>query len=473
MAKASSPLDELSRLARAAKRIEFDSHFDLDPGETLHVEMHRENGVDGGKVWFGYWVMTYDKLISDRSNCGSHRPKFSAAMHEVASLFPTATLRPESVKVSLREGGLSPVKARRLAVQAWHEAFGRTVPSIEEVATWEKEARQRMSDEAQAIVAKLKTGQGGVKAYNELDWGKQEKVDLRNQDFSGCDLRGLCLNSSKAVDGARFVGACLAEAGMHGCDGRGADFSRCDLTGTVLERAKLQNAAFQGAVLNGTRLSAAHLEGADFTRATIEDCRWSASTRFDEHTVWPQGFTPPAVLKWEGKGPDPRLGPSAGSDLATGSKPFATFLKHLQEAADRGKLERAFSMLREDRFQLFAETTEEHLSGIVKSQTDASLIYGCRLKRDGSYACCTQNLNPCGGLRGSPCKHLLVLIVGLVKAGALEPRLARTWLKAARGKKAALDKDAMTGLFLRYKGAEAGEIDWRPTETIPEDFYAM
>jgi hypothetical protein len=31
----------------------------------------------------------------------------------------------------------------------------------------------------------------------------------------------------------------------------------------------------------------------------------------------------------------------------------------------------------------------------------------------------------------------------------------------------------MTPTLLRYKGAEAGEIDRRPTETIPEDFYAM
>ena len=28
-------------------------------------------------------------------------------------------------------------------------------------------------------------------------------------------------------------------------------------------------------------------------------------------------------------------------------------------------------------------------------------------------------------------------------------------------------------VFLRYKAAEAGEIDWRPTETIPEDFYTF
>jgi len=36
----------------------------------------------------------------------------------------------------------------------------------------------------------------------------------------------------------------------------------------------------------------------------------------------------------------------------------------------------------------------------------------------------------------------------------------------------ALDKEAMSAILLRYKGAEAGEIDWRPTETLPEDFYA-
>jgi hypothetical protein len=31
----------------------------------------------------------------------------------------------------------------------------------------------------------------------------------------------------------------------------------------------------------------------------------------------------------------------------------------------------------------------------------------------------------------------------------------------------------IAGSFLKYQGAQAGEIDWRPTETVPEDFYAM
>jgi hypothetical protein len=31
----------------------------------------------------------------------------------------------------------------------------------------------------------------------------------------------------------------------------------------------------------------------------------------------------------------------------------------------------------------------------------------------------------------------------------------------------------MTEAFIQYKGASLGEIDWRPTETIPEDYYAF
>lgn len=39
--------------------------------------------------------------------------------------------------------------------------------------------------------------------------------------------------------------------------------------------------------------------------------------------------------------------------------------------------------------------------------------------------------------------------------------------------KPTIDKDLMTKTFLRYKGAEEGEVDWRPIETTPEDYYAL
>jgi hypothetical protein len=154
------------------------------------------------------------------------------------------------------------------------------------------------------------------------------------------------------------------------------------------------------------------------------------------------------------------------------------FLDRLPNIADRGKLSKALTMLRSQRFQLFSEVHADHVTGVVRSPSAANRLYVCRLASDGRYSCCTQNLIQCVVSRGSPCKHLLVLVLGLVKAGDLQIAVAQKWLQSARqmgltsdGYKP--DKDVVTATFLRFKGAEAGEVDWRPTETIPEDFYAM
>jgi hypothetical protein len=174
-----------------------------------------------------------------------------------------------------------------------------------------------------------------------------------------------------------------------------------------------------------------------------------------------------------GKGPVPRKVASPEEKALPKPADFTNFLGRLKQVTDPAKLDKATSMLKADRFQLYAKVEPDHVIGVVKSQSDPSLVYSCRLASDGTYGCCTQNLNICGGLRGSPCKHMLVLIVGLAKAGQLDPATAHDWTQASRGRKPELDKDTMTAAFLQYKGAEAGQIDWRPTETIPEDFYAM
>jgi len=61
----------------------------------------------------------------------------------------------------------------------------------------------------------------------------------------------------------------------------------------------------------------------------------------------------------------------------------------------------------------------------------------------------------------------------LLIIGELEAASACEWVLASRRKDPKLDKEIMTATFLRYKGAQAGELDWRPTETIPEDYYAF
>lgn len=148
-------------------------------------------------------------------------------------------------------------------------------------------------------------------------------------------------------------------------------------------------------------------------------------------------------------------------------------IEKLTRDTDRPRVDKATKMLKASRFQLFSEYKDDHLVGVVKSQTDPSLVYSCRLNDKGDFSCCTQNLNTCGGLRGKPCKHILVLIIGLTQAGEIPSEIIKKWFSKTKGKKPVLNKDLMSETFLRYKGAEAGEIDWRPTETIPEDYYAL
>jgi hypothetical protein len=152
---------------------------------------------------------------------------------------------------------------------------------------------------------------------------------------------------------------------------------------------------------------------------------------------------------------------------------IATFLKALELRIEKPKIDKATKMLKASGFKLFNDVTDQWVSGVVKSQTDPDLVYACRLDHEGHYSCCTQNLNICGGLRGSICKHLLVLIVGLVQAGELDPTTIDAWIAKTHNIKSELDKENMGAIFLKYKGAEAGEVDWRPTETVPEDYYAF
>jgi len=96
---------------------------------------------------------------------------------------------------------------------------------------------------------------------------------------------------------------------------------------------------------------------------------------------------------------------------------FGKFLERLEVSIEKERLKKAIKMLKAESFQLFAEVADAQMVGVVKSQTDPNLVYACILTNEGRFCCGTQNLNPCGGLRGALCKHLLVLLMGLTNAG--------------------------------------------------------
>lgn len=153
---------------------------------------------------------------------------------------------------------------------------------------------------------------------------------------------------------------------------------------------------------------------------------------------------------------------------------FASFISQLYATVDQGKLGRALKMLKAESFKLYVHLGADRLVGVVRSQTGVGSVYASWLTPEGHYGCTTPELSECMGLQGEPCKHLLVLLVGLARtAGGMDPGTAYTWIRAAKGKRPRNDKELAAQTFLEYKGAQAGEIDWRPTETIPEDFYAF
>jgi hypothetical protein len=374
-----------------------------------------------------------------------------------------------------------------MAIKAWCEIFGLASPS-------EQTLEQATKYDQEHWVTVLRKGADGVRKWNkhgakqtkQLADGKLNKIDLAKRKLEGINLNGLQLKSvnlaganlreghlglSKWTDadltGANLEKAILRQASLAGAKLEGAKFVEAEM-----DYCSLKGAQCRGANFRKTRLPRADLRGTDLTDANLTDAILR-SAKYDENTKFPVSFTPTDhQMVWAGKGTSPQAAKQA-SQKPTQPLDLPTFLDRLANNTDVSKYTKALKMLKADRFKLYAQVKDDHLVGVVKSQSDPDLVYSCKLASDGTYGCCTQNLNICGGLRGSICKHLLVLVVGLTRAGDLDPNKIDDWVLASQGQKPVLDKDAMSDTFLRYKGAEAGEVDWRPTETIPEDYYAM
>jgi uncharacterized protein YjbI with pentapeptide repeats len=379
-----------------------------------------------------------------------------------------------------------------LALKAWCELFGIEAPSAEDLKKAAQASKAKKSETADEWIAVLKSGKTGVERWNadlrkhsrlldkvvgidlagaKLAGVKLDRVEWKEADFRGADLSGTYLEKSR-FPGGNFADADLTKARLSQVQLVDAKLAKANFAEAQLWGASLKGADCTGANFAKSELASANLCGADFTGASLADAKLVRAS-YDEHTRWPKKFSPTLEMLWKGPGTSPAAHALVKSTKPKGKLDIDQFMKRLEELTDAAKLSKALKMLKADRFRLYAQSADDHFVGVVKSQGDPDLVYSCRLNADGTYACCTQNLNICGGLRGSLCKHLLVLIVGLSKTGDLDPNAIDTWIRLSKTNKPALDKDAMSETFLRYKGAEAGEVDWRPTETIPEDYYAM
>ena len=410
---------------------------------------------------------------------------FEEGMLNLAARWPGGTLLLDQ---TWARGSRSPrgKKLLQLVLAAWTEAYGLEESPIDQVV---QKKFHRDKDLPQKMLEELRGGPAGVKKWNARDFAERARIrNLQGQDFTGLNLAGVELSGYELAE-CRFTGANLKKANLTSCNLKSVDFSGADLTGADLGPARCQeaifdnakmkgcllfgadltNARFGAADLRGAFLFSSYLQGADFTDAQLKGAELGGAN-YDAATKFPQGFVPPESMILQS--PPPEI-PAPEPAVTSASLDFATFFKQLPSRVASARLDKALAMLKAERFQLFSEVKDTALVGVVKSQSNPGLVYSCRLTSTGSFACCTQNLRPCGGLCGALCKHLLVLIVGLTRAEKLDPATADAWVLASQKQKPQLDKDVMSETFLRYKGAEAGEIDWRPTETIPEDYYAL
>ncbi len=482
----SEALRELDAVAQNAKHIETTGELVSESGDRLTVVMRQTTNVEGyGIVSRGGFVEGGGKVLARSDETSS----FEAMMSDVARLgLPHGRLDPSSITSRVTRGRVKGKALKDLCRAAWCEAFGMELPSAEELAAARRANRKPADEAARAKAAAasakatatrrarrelldlLRDGPGGVKAWNAR---RDEALELT--PFRKAQLAGLDLASAKLVHMPEgdFTGADLTRARLNGCDLSKGVFRQAKLSGAVLSGADLREADLSDADLTGANLSGASLRGTVLTGASLDEARLGHAG-VDDSTVWPQGFEIPEEVRWVGAGPSPAE--LAALDQARGEAgpvDLETFMKRVETSVDKGPLSKALKMLKKDRFELFVEVDGEALTGVVKSQTDADLVYACRLGAGGEFGCCTQNLNRCGGLRGGLCKHLLVLVVGMAQAGDADADTLDLWVQRARLHEAFIDQEALGAILLRYKGAQAGEIDWRPAQTVPEDFYAF
>jgi uncharacterized protein YjbI with pentapeptide repeats len=478
---------ELGKTARASKKFEMSIEFALGPDESVTLSPSLQHFGTQSYAWAGYCHHKPNHNFSTSLPA----PTFEQGVLDLTDLWSRGTPQFDTVKVNAQKCPLRGKELHDLVSAAWYEACGLPVPTADEFAEQQKQAATETAALRETMLAELHGGPAGVKKWNSRSDKDREKLGkLRKHDFAGSKLAGAYL-SNQNFEGSNFAGANLQKALFCNAELKGVNFADADLAGAnlagskpadvsfeaaTLAKCNLRNAGFRrcnfkNADLSQSDFSFSDICGSDFTGAILAGVEYFR-TRFDEKTSFPEGYVPPEALEWKGVGPRPGAAPPPPPPKS-GTRDFESFLEQLNNKVEQARMQKAGSMLKAERFQLFADVKDDALTGIVKSQTDKDLVYSCRLAADGAFGCCTQNLRPCGGLRGALCKHLLVLIIGLAKAGQLDAATVDHWIELSKSRKPAIDEDSMSATFLRYKGAEAGEVDWRPTETIPEDFYAM
>lgn len=474
-------VEQLQDLARALTKVQFTALVRT----TREIHEVKITSYTNGKFNCVY-------ILDPGFDRYEHTPgdTLSEVFEQIPKLVPDATVFLETVKVlqfDEKDGLFNPVSQDDRLYKAGRMAFSELLEPAE--LKYDKMdvdvARGKVIRDF--LMPFLLGGESELWRFEKVRQQTKELANWENCDLSGAFLEGVVLFrldfSSCNFDRAKLKGASLIQSKFHNATFRGADLTEANLSNAEAKGANFENAVLKGSRLHDFNLRDATLTGADLSKAQLYHASLSnvdlstckidktefGSASYDEKTKFPANFAQTVQLNWRGKGPDPFK-----ATMKTITVPdFDSFMHYLKSNYDENRIKNVIKMLKKDTFQLFADVTKSGVTGVVKSQRDPDLFYACSLRSDGNFCCGTQNLRACGGLKGALCKHLLVLLIGLTKGGQIDQSICLRWVLESLQEYPELDKDKVSEIFLKYKAADTGKIDWRPTETIPEDYYAF
>jgi len=474
-----SSIEQLQKALQSAKNFKTTIYVEVDG----FIKMAQVTSDEYCKFVRSYLFASPGCSISKHTG----HDNIAEAFAELANLLPVRKIFPETTIVISEQPNLV-----NLSKSAWCEALGHQgdhAGSNDKSKTSEDFCEQILRDN---LWKKLTGGASGIQQWNAvveaegtrlLKWNGSNldgaylkavyltNLELNNSRFEKADLESSFLFWSN-ISHASFLGANLVKANLTRANATGANFTDASLRNAILADADLANAILKNTDLRKADLNGARLHGVDLTTANTDGANFVCA-KYDEETVLPTDFLHWPKLLWQGEGPDPYQEMIKKKIETLAVEKFEEMVAHAKKHFDASRLDKVLKMLKKERFELFSETQDKSVIGVVKSQTDPELIYACSLSSDGAYSCCTQNLRPCGGLKGALCKHILVLVIGLARANNIDLTKATKWILTSIDKDPSTNKTVIAEVFLKYQAANAGEIDWRPTETIPEDYYAF
>jgi uncharacterized protein YjbI with pentapeptide repeats len=391
------------------------------------------------------------------------------ALIDLHATNPTATPQADTVRVLPRALGTS---LKLLPCQAICELFILAIPQTEPVAV------SLLTALTGGIEAFFRKGEESLRLWNlATEMERRALADCQNANLAGMSLPGLEFSKLNAT-GANFEkanlataqfreanlrhahlrGAKLKEANLGNSDCRGADAEKADLSQAVLTGSDWRGANLKRANLKKADVKGVRFQAADLTDAILDGVV-AGNTQYDDSTLFPDGFKP-------GQG-----WVSTSGDPNEGVENFDALMGALAGLIGHNRSSPLYALNNAHVVPLWSEGDEDGVRGVVPESAKSTTFRACRLTSAGAHECCKQDFTLCTDAGKGMCQHVLVLLLDLARRERIALADALRWARLSLAHDRSADPEILARVFASY--AESTQTDYRPNETLPEDYYAL